>query len=83
MLRIPQARQSEPAAALQRVENEVTMQMGRGKGGKISERESRRRRELVLMQYDRVGVWKDHGCEDAFFTRTKGAAMQSARKGRT
>lgn len=34
--------QSEPAAALQKGESEVTMQMGRGRGGKLGEKESQK-----------------------------------------
>lgn len=32
--------QSEPAAALQKGESEVTLQMGRGRGGELVEKES-------------------------------------------
>lgn len=79
MLRIPQSQQ------LLYIEEKMKLPSRWGGGGVgrwvsskcISEDEGRL---CWLMQYDKVGVWKDHGHDDAFFTKTKGAVMQSAGK---
>lgn len=79
MLRIPQSQQ------LLCIDEKMKLP-GRWSGGGvgrwvsskcISEDEGR---QCGLMQYDRVGMWKDHGHDDAFFTKTKGPVMQSAGK---
>lgn len=54
---------------------------GRGRAGRWVRKNLSRCRESVLMGFDRVGVWKDQGFEDAFSPRTKRVVMQSAGKG--
>lgn len=63
----------EPAAALQRGENEVTGRWGGGGVGRcVSSKRNQKMMGVSASGYDR-GVWKDHGC--GHFPQDKRAVM--------